>query len=141
LRLPPLPSPRDLLRVYGIRARKQLSQNFLLNAKCLDRLAREAANTGKLWKARTSPSDASSGQNMARRERLPSLLGCMVVEVGPGPGGVTRALLANGAREVHVIEKDRRFLPSLRLLQEATENRLHVNVGDVLNYNMSRKQK
>ena len=60
-----------------------------------------------------------------------------MVEVGPGPGGITRSLLARGAKEVHVIEKDARFLPSLRLLQAASRGALKINVGDVLNYNIS----
>ena len=59
------------------------------------------------------------------------------MEVGPGPGGITRSLLARGAKEVHVIEKDERFLPSLRLLQEASRGALKINMGDVLNYNIS----
>lgn len=62
-----------------------------------------------------------------------------MVEVGPGPGGITRALIGNGAREVHVIEKDERFLPSLQLLQEASGNVLHINIGNCLHYNMSSK--
>ena len=60
-----------------------------------------------------------------------------MVEVGPGPGGITRSLLARGAKEVHVIEKDARFLPSLRLLQAASRGALKINLGDVLNYNIS----
>ena len=111
-RLPPLPSIRDILRLYNLKAKKQLSQNFLLDPKCLHRLARSA---GRLENG-------------------------FVVEVGPGPGGITRALIANGAREVHVIEKDPRFLPSLQLLQEASGNVLHINMGDCLRYNMSREK-
>ncbi len=65
--------------------------------------------------------------------------GLTMVEVGPGPGGITRALIGNGAREVHVIEKDERFLPSLQLLQEASGNVLHINIGNCLHYNMSSK--
>ena len=63
-----------------------------------------------------------------------------MVEVGPGPGGITRALIGNGAREVHVVEKDERFVPSLQLLQEASGNVLHINMGDCLRYNMSSKR-
>ena len=45
--------------------------------------------------------------------------------------------MARGAKEVHVIEKDERFLPSLRLLQDASRGALKINMGDVLNYNIS----
>lgn len=93
-RLPPLPSTRDVLRMYGIRAKKRLSQNFILDPRTLDKFARAANVAGKT-----------------------------VIEVGPGPGGITRAVLGQGARAVHVIEKDPRFLPSLKLLQEASGNR------------------
>lgn len=109
-RLPPLPSPRDILRMYGIKARKKLSQNFILDPRTLNRLVETAG----------------------------PVKGKTVVEVGPGPGGITRAILGNGAREVHVIEKDKRFIPSLELLREASGNILHINMGDALNYNMSR---
>jgi len=72
-----------------------------------------------------------------------------VVEVGPGPGGITRSLLQAGAREVYVIEKDPRFVPSLNLLKEAAavdddhgggglRERLHVNIGDCLTYNVEK---
>lgn len=60
-------------------------------------------------------------------------------QVGPGPGGITRALLGRGARGVHVIEKDPRFLPSLKLLQEASGGRIYINLGDCLKFNMSSK--
>ncbi len=110
-RLPPLPTLRDILRMYNVKARRSLSQNFLLDPMTLNRLARTAGD----------------------------LRGKTVVEVGPGPGGITRALIGNGAREVHVVEKDDRFLPSLQLLQEASGNVLHINIGDCLNYNMTSK--
>ena len=130
-RLPPLPTPRDLLRLYGLRAKKSLSQNFLLDPQCLDRFARTAAaRTAGFRTEEQRARDAAEGGR-------PALRGLTVVEVGPGPGGVTRALVGNGAREVHVVEKDERFLPSLQLLQEAAGNVLHVNIGDCLNYNMS----
>ncbi len=111
-RLPPLPTINDILRLYGIRAKKKLSQNFLLDPSLLDRFARMVP--------------------------IGPLDGKYVVEVGPGPGGITRALIANGAREVHVIEKDPRFMPCLRLLQRASGDVLHINEGDCLNYNMSK---
>jgi dimethyladenosine transferase 1 len=116
-RLPPIPNTADILRMYGIRAQKHLSQNFILHPTILDKFAK------------------SAGQHFGQN----GLKGKRVIEVGPGPGGITRALLAHGASEVHVIEKDERFLPSLRLLQEASAGALKINMGDVMNYNMSSK--
>ncbi|CAN8007140.1 unnamed protein product, partial [Ixodes pacificus] len=108
LRLPPLPTVRDLLRMYRIRAMRQLSQNFLMDPKLTRRLVKAA---GKI------------------RDHH-------VIEVGPGPGCLTRPLLELGARQVVVIEKDPRFLPSLQLLAEAADNRLKIVMGDVFNYSM-----
>lgn len=101
------------MRMYGIRSKKKLSQNFLLDPRALDKIART-----------TGPGP---------------IAGKYVVEVGPGPGGITRAIIGNGARELHVIEKDTRFLPSLQLLQEASGNVLHIHMGDVLRFNMTSK--
>ncbi|TRY71840.1 hypothetical protein TCAL_00304 [Tigriopus californicus] len=109
-RLPPLPSTRDLLRLYGIRSKRSLSQNFILDPRTLDKIARTAG----------------------------PLAGQTVVEIGPGPGGITRALIGNGARQVVVIEKDARFLSPLRLLQEAAQGRIIINMGDVLKVNLSK---
>jgi dimethyladenosine transferase 1 len=64
------------------------------------------------------------------------LAGCHVVEVGPGPGGITRAILGQGAARCTVIEKDPRFLPSLHLLAEASGGRLEIHQGDALAFNM-----
>lgn len=109
-RLPPLPTVNDILRMYSIRAKKQLSQNFLMDPRLLDRVARAGG----------------------------SLAGCHVVEVGPGPGGITRSILGQNAKRCAVIEKDPRFLPSLKLLNEASGNRLDINMGDVLSFNMAK---
>lgn len=68
------------------------------------------------------------------------LRGKRVIEVGPGPGGITRAALQAGASEVHVVELDTRFLPSLKLLQESVgPDRLHINVGNCLHFNVQSK--
>lgn len=107
-RLPPLPTISDILRMYGIRAKKSLSQNFILDPRILKKFAKTAGN----------------------------LTNKCAIEVGPGPGGITRALIEAGAKEIHVIEKDPRFLPSLTLLQEAAGiDRLKIEIGDCLQYN------
>ncbi|GAB6029423.1 Dimethyladenosine transferase 1, mitochondrial [Chamberlinius hualienensis] len=108
LRLPPLPSINDIVRLYRIRALKRLSQNFLLDPK----LHRKIVN-------------ASGG-----------VKGCHVCEVGPGPGGITRAILEKGAEHLVVIEKDERFIPSLELLASAANNRLLIRLGDIMTYDM-----
>lgn len=108
-RLPPLPTVKDILRMYNIRAKKNLSQNFIMDPRLLDRIARTAGD----------------------------LEGKHVVEVGPGPGGITRSILGQGASRCTVIEKDPRFLPSLELLNEASGGRLNIILGDVLTFNMT----
>lgn len=88
-RLPALPSLREIIRIYGLRAQKHLSQNFLLQ-----------------------PSSINSFVNCAG-----SLRDACVLEVGPGPGGITRAILRQKPRHLVVVELDRRFIPSLEELR------------------------
>ena len=98
-----LPPLRDVIARHGLSATKSLGQNFLLDEQLLDRIA------------------AIPG----------SLDGKAVLEVGPGPGGLTRALLRAGAR-VTAIEMDRRCLPALAELSEAFPGQLRVIEGDAL---------
>jgi 16S rRNA (adenine1518-N6/adenine1519-N6)-dimethyltransferase len=98
-----LPPLRDVIARHGLRAAKALGQNFLLDEQLLDRIAR-------------LPGD---------------LAGARVYEVGPGPGGLTRALLRAGA-EVVAVERDRRCLPALSEVADAAEGRLRVIEGDAL---------
>ncbi|KAM9842025.1 dimethyladenosine transferase 1, mitochondrial [Aulostomus maculatus] len=109
-RLPPLPSISELIKLYNLRAEKQLSQNFLLDMKIVDKLVSQAG----------SLEDAS------------------VCEVGPGPGGLTRSILNAGAKDVLVVEKDSRFIPGLKLLSEAAPGRMRIVHGDILTYKMNR---
>ena len=98
-----LPPLRDVITRHGLSASKALGQNFLFDGQLL---ARIAAVPGDL------------------RDRE-------VLEVGPGPGGLTRALLAAGAR-VSAIERDRRCIPALAELEVAYPGRLRVIEGDAL---------
>ena len=99
----PLPPLREVIARHGLRAAKSLGQNFLLDEQLLDRIARV-------------PGD---------------LDGQRVYEVGPGPGGLTRALLRSGA-EVVAVERDRRCLPALAEVADAAGGRLRVIEGDAL---------
>ena len=98
-----LPPLRDVIARHGLSASKALGQNFLFDAQLLARIAR-------------IPGD---------------LAGQEVLEIGPGPGGLTRALLAAGAR-VTAIERDRRCIPALAELGEAFPGQLKVIEGDAL---------
>jgi len=100
----PLPPLRDVIRRHGLAARKALGQNFLLDLNLTRRIARSTA----------------------------PLAECNVVEIGPGPGGLTRALLLEGARRVVAIERDERCLPALAELAAAFPSRLKIVPGDAL---------
>uniref|UniRef100_A0A6G1SCS0 rRNA adenine N(6)-methyltransferase n=1 Tax=Aceria tosichella TaxID=561515 RepID=A0A6G1SCS0_9ACAR len=106
-KLPPLPRTRDLLHVYGIRAKKNLSQNFLLNQRLIRGLVRAAG----------------------------IMPGSRVIEVGPGPGNLTRAILEQSPFEVLAVEKDRRFLPLLEQLADSVlPGQLKILLGDALDH-------
>ncbi len=99
-----LPPLREVIARHDLRAKKQLGQNFLLDLNLTAKIARAAGD----------------------------LTGCDVIEVGPGPGGLTRGLLAEGARHVLAIEKDARALPALAEISAAYPGRLEVIHGDAL---------
>jgi len=99
-----LPPLREVIRVHDLVAKRQLGQNFLLDLNLTARIARAAGD----------------------------LTGCDVLEVGPGPGGLTRGLLAEGARRVLAVEKDARCLPALAEIAAAYPGRLDVVNGDAL---------
>ena len=102
-RIVTLPPLREVIARHGLSATKALGQNFLFDEHLLDRIA-------------AIPGDLSGQQ---------------VLEIGPGPGGLTRALLRAGA-QVTAIEMDRRCLPALAELGEAFPDRLRVLEGDAL---------
>ena len=99
-----LPPLRDVIARHGLGARKSLGQHFLLDLNLTGRIARAAG-------------DLSQGT---------------IIEVGPGPGGLTRALLAAGARRVIAIERDERCLAALAEIGNAYPGRLEVIAGDAL---------
>lgn len=101
-----LPPLRDVIRKHDLAARKSLGQNFLLDLNLTMRIARLAG-----------PLD-----------------GCTVLEIGPGPGGLTRALLSAGAKKVIAIEKDSRCLPALEEISAHYPGKLTVLNDDALNY-------
>ncbi len=99
-----LPPLRDLIARFDLNARRALGQNFLLDLNVTGRIARLAG----------------------------SLEGVGVVEIGPGPGGLTRALLATPARAVIAVERDRRFSEALQELVQAATGRLRIIEADAL---------
>ncbi|RDE09864.1 16S rRNA (adenine(1518)-N(6)/adenine(1519)-N(6))-dimethyltransferase RsmA [Pelagibacterium lacus] len=100
--LPPL---REVIAEHGLRAKKELGQNFLLDLNLTARIARSAGDLSQVT----------------------------VIEVGPGPGGLTRALLAAGARKVVAIERDDRTMPALAQIAEAYPGgQLEVIAADAL---------
>lgn len=107
---PLLPPLRDVIARHGLSANKAFGQNFLFDLNLTGRIARAAG-----------PLDVGS-----------------VIEIGPGPGGLTRALLDHGAAEVIVIERDRRFLPVLAEINAAYPGRLTVIEGDALKVDAAR---
>ena len=100
---PALPPLREVIATHGLQASKALGQNFLLDEQLLDRIA---AIPGPLKEA-------------------------PAFEVGPGPGGLTRAILRAGARLV-AVERDRRCLPALAQLSDAFPGQLRVISGDAM---------
>lgn len=105
-----LPPLREVIARHGLDALKSLGQNFLLDLNITQKVARHA---GKLDDA-------------------------VVVEIGPGPGGLTRALLALGAKHVIAIERDRRAIPALAEISDHYPGRLTVVEGDALTTDISR---
>jgi 16S rRNA (adenine1518-N6/adenine1519-N6)-dimethyltransferase len=101
-----LPPLREVIRRHGLTAKKSLGQNFLLDLNLTARIARSGG----------------------------PLAGATVIEVGPGPGGLTRALLAEGAKRVIAIERDERALAALAEIAAHYPDRLEIVAGDALDF-------
>lgn len=99
-----LPPLREVLSAHGLNAKKSLGQNFLLDLNLTGRIARTAG----------------------------PLADVTVLEIGPGPGGLTRALFSEGAHHVIAIERDERCLAALQEIAEAYPGRLTIVEGDAL---------
>ena len=99
-----LPPLRDVIATHGLAAKKSLGQNFLFDLNLTRRIARAAGE----------------------------LNGFTIVEIGPGPGGLTRALLMEGASKVIAVERDERTLPALAEISAAYPERLEVISADAL---------
>jgi len=99
-----LPPLRQVIAEHGLSAKKSLGQNFLLDLNLTAKIARQAGDLNH----------------------------CDVLEIGPGPGGLTRGLLAEGARRVLAVEKDSRCLPALNDIAAAYPGRLEIIQGDAL---------
>ena len=104
-----LPPLREVIRAHDLVAKRQLGQNFLLDLNLTAKIARSAGD----------------------------LTACDVLEVGPGPGGLTRGLLAEGARHVVAVEKDPRCLPALEEIAAVYPGRLTVLESDALAMDVS----
>jgi 16S rRNA (adenine1518-N6/adenine1519-N6)-dimethyltransferase len=99
-----LPPLRDIIRENDLRAEKKLGQNFLLDLNLTDKIVRAAGN----------------------------LSDTHVIEIGPGPGGLTRSLVKSRAQKITAIEYDMRAIQALQSLTEVAEDRLEVFHGDAL---------
>lgn len=99
-----LPPLREVIKEFELAAKKSFGQNFLLDLNLTGKIARVAGD----------------------------LSNSIVYEVGPGPGGLTRGLLANGAKRVVAVEMDKRCIPALEQVSIAYDGRLTVHQGDAL---------
>lgn len=103
-----LPSTSDLIKKYGLLAKKSLGQNFILDKNFTDKIARAAGD----------------------------LTNYEVLEVGPGPGSLTRSILDCGAKKLTVIEMDERCIAALNELKDFYGDRLNIIQGDALTYDL-----
>ena len=110
-----LPTLRETVEKYELLAKKSLGQNFLLDRNITDKIIRTSL----------------AAQNIA------DFHGCHVYEVGPGPGGLTRAILGANPRTLTVIEMDKRCIQIMEELKQSGYSELHIVEGDALNFDFS----
>uniref|UniRef100_A0A914NAD8 rRNA adenine N(6)-methyltransferase n=1 Tax=Meloidogyne incognita TaxID=6306 RepID=A0A914NAD8_MELIC len=102
--LPPLPALRDFIKIYRLNADRALSQNYLMDMNLCRKMVRCAGD----------------------------LKNCHVIEVGPGPGGITRAILEKPCLRLDVVELDRQFIPALEHLKHHAQDRMFIHRGDIM---------
>ncbi len=104
-----LPPLKSVIDRYGLAAKKSLGQHFLLDSNITDKIVRKAGDL--------------EGKN--------------IIEIGPGPGGLTRSILQSGAQKVWAIERDDRAVKALKELQLSYPNRLEIIAEDALNVDVT----
>lgn len=107
MRLPPMPRIADIIRLYGLSAKKQLSQNFILDFNVADKIAKRA-----------------------------DVFDCHVCEVGAGPGSITRSILQAGVRHLAAVEVDKRFIPVLEQLADCADGSMSVHQCDIRRFDI-----
>lgn len=107
-RLPPLPTIRDVIKIYKLKAIRELSQNFLMDERLTSRIVRQCGR----------------------------ITDHHVLEVGPGPGSITRSILRRGPKQLAVVEKDRRFIPTMESLSEVVKPGVQMDIyrDDILRF-------
>lgn len=110
-RLPPMPTVRDIIKIYKLTAIKQLSQNFLMDEQLTARIVKAAGRIQNHY----------------------------VLEVGPGPGSITRSILREWPKKLVVVEKDRRFIPTMNLLADAVQPGIKMDIyrDDILKFKIN----
>ncbi|EGC32018.1 hypothetical protein DICPUDRAFT_156077 [Dictyostelium purpureum] len=103
-KLPPMPTLQEIIRTFGLSAKQQLSQNFLIDKNITDKICKTSGG----------------------------FKDCTVIEVGAGPGGLTRSLLTSEAKKVIAVEMDPRFYPALKMLEDASEGRMKLIMANML---------
>lgn len=108
LRLPPMPTIRDVIKIYKLTAMKQLSQNFLMDDRLTGRIVRQCGD----------------------------ITDHHVLEVGPGPGSITRSILLRKPKQLSIVEKDRRFIPTMELLANVVKPAIQMDIyrDDILKF-------
>jgi len=108
MNLPALPSLTSIVARHGLATKKSLGQHFLLNESVTDEIVRYAGDMSR----------------------------CNVIEIGPGPGGLTRSLLRAGAKQLFVVEKDDRCIEVMRELQQVAGEKLQILHEDALSVDL-----